>query len=522
MIRTIVKRKSQKQKLRENLGVILVCAAVLLSLPSLLKAQQQITDAQITQAVWMDLLASPAVASHRIDITTSDGIVHLSGKVSSLLEKEKAEDITATIRGVRSIVNQIEVKKTVRSDSQIKSDITQSLLLDPVTEVYEIEVSVSYGMVTLTGSVDSWPERQIAGRIAKSIKGVMDVANNITIDYKQDRPAGEIQAEVKRRLANDPYISDSLIKVDVQDSTVTLSGSVPSLADKRQARNKAWVNGVMDVKAEGLIVDPWLEDQMERKQKFSARTDQQVRNAVNDALSYDPRVRGFEIIVTVDNGVVKLNGTVDNLQAKQSAEDDAQNTIGAWKIKNFIKVRPENPPTDDEIRMSILNSIRIDPVLNRKQITVEVNNNKAYLYGKVDNNYQKQHAQTLASGAVGVIEVDNNIQVIDKWTWKSDTAIRDDVNQQLWWSMLVDSDDINVAVQDAVVTLTGSVNSWQEEQAAIENAFEAGAKSVRSYLSVEQAPDYYPQYKYYPYGSYGMYPSMYAYPPVPYGRPRGF
>jgi osmotically-inducible protein OsmY len=44
----------------------------------------------------------------------------------------------------------------------------------------------------------------------------------------------------------------------------------------------------------------------------------------------------------------------------------------------------------------------------------------------------------------------------------------------LWWSPFVDSDDVNVTVDDGVVTLTGAVDSWSEYNAAANNAYEGG------------------------------------------------
>lgn len=52
------------------------------------------------------------------------------------------------------------------------------------------------------------------------------------------------------------------------------------------------------------------------------------------------------------------------------------------------------------------------------------------------------------------------------------------MNDQLFWSPFVDSEDITATARNGVVTLQGVVGSWSERQNAIENAFEGGAKDV--------------------------------------------
>jgi osmotically-inducible protein OsmY len=83
-----------------------------------------------------------------------------------------------------------------------------------------------------------------------------------------------------------------------------------------------------------------------------------------------------------------------------------------------------------------------------------------------------------------VIAVDNDLTVASTSPLKSDWEIAQD-KDELWRSPYVDSDQITVSVKDGVATLRGLVDSRAEQRAAIENAYEGGALSVRDGLAVK-------------------------------------
>jgi osmotically-inducible protein OsmY len=66
--------------------------------------------------------------------------------------------------------------------------------------------------------------------------------------------------------------------------------------------------------------------------------------------------------------------------------------------------------------------------------------------------------------------------------------IKQDVESELYWSPYVDSDNVTVTVEGGVVTLRGKVDTWYERWAAVENAFEGGAKDVFDKLEFTYGP----------------------------------
>jgi len=213
-----------------RLGILLALAAVIaLSVP--VQAVEPIPDRKITWAVEGALREDPAVSAHLVDVETAEGIVTLEGRVNHLLAKERAEEVAALVKGVRGIVNRIDVTPEPRSDSSIRLDVNDALLWDPAVEAAQVDVEVDRAVVTLEGAVDSWAERTLAADVTKGVIGVREVHNELTVQQSGDRSDEDIAEEVRRRLTNDVGVDAALIDVSVNDGEVTLSGAVGSACE---------------------------------------------------------------------------------------------------------------------------------------------------------------------------------------------------------------------------------------------------------------------------------------------------
>lgn len=444
----------------------------------------RIDDADITRAVRRNLQTDEGVSAHLIDVSTHDGVVELDGSVDNILAEERAVRIARAVKGVRSVVDKVEVSPVKRSDDEIRRDVLSALAMDPAAESYDVMVSVDNGIVTLSGTVDSWAERNLSVKVAKGVKGVRSISNAIEVEYDSERPDLEIKKEIERKLALNPHLEEQWLEVSVKDGEVNLEGSVGTVAQRSLAYNESWVLGTKSVSAGDVEIKWWARDQMVRDDQMVIKTDEALEQAVKDALLWDPRTLSFEIGVEAEKGAITLTGVVDNLEAKRAAARDARNTIGVDKVHNFILVRP-GEPADDAIEENLKKSLGWDPVVERHEIDPVVRNRKVYLYGNVDNYYEKARAEDVAAGVIGVAEVSNNLTVNGSWQWKSDRSIASDVKDELYWSWVVDENDIDVVVDEGVATLKGRVESWQERRAAVEEAFDGGAKVVVSRLDIE-------------------------------------
>jgi osmotically-inducible protein OsmY len=473
---------------------------------------RNLTDDGITDRVETEMLFQAEVPANFIDVSTSNGIVTLTGTTDNMLAKTEAENVAMAVKGVKGVINRIEVDPAFHPDDAIQENIEEALLYNPATESYEIEVTVNEGIATLRGEVDSWQEKKLAAQVAKSVDGIQDLRNELTFRIDEDRPDIEIEREIKAALRNDIRLEAHLITIDVTDGRVTLSGEVGSLSEKRQAENYAWTAGVRSVDTEQLEVTEWTREKHLKEPGLSMRSDAEIKEGIEMALLYDPRVVSFQPEVEVQDGTVTLRGVVDNAKAKRAAEADARNVAGVLNVRNYLKVRPTAIPGDDLLEERINKAFARNATVERFEVDVIADDGVVYLRGNVDNQYERNRAEDIVSDVKGVVEVINNLQVYNEtavpynyyypYEWNTyfpspyvypdnyyrypmtDNQIRDNIEDELWWSPQVNEYQIEVSVESGVATLTGTVDSWQEKNAAVENAYEGGADAVVDRLRI--------------------------------------
>jgi len=491
-----------KNYLKHGVSIVFVLSFMLSS--SFLYAQNfEVNDASITDALRKEYIISDVIPAYGLSITTSDNIVTLNGNVDNLLVKEQAENIALTVKGVKGIINLIDLEDKNISDSELKENVETALLQNPSTESYEVNIDVNDGQVTLSGEVDSWQEKNLAEKVAKGVDGIHTLNNNIIFEYESDRSDYEIKKDVEQTLKWDNRIDNAMIDVMVDDGEVSLKGIVGSAAEKRLARINAWVSGVHDVEAEDLKVDKWFDRESLRDDKYVGMSDGEIEEAVKDALLYDPRVNSFKIDVEAINGKVTLKGNVSNIRAENAATEDARNIVGVWTVQNFIKVTPDFIPPNDELASNVEDALERDPFLEPFEVSVYARNGDVFINGIVDTEFEKTRAREIATDVKGVIDVHNYLRVESEmmdseftysdWYWGptppqvttlTDMELKDEIKQQLWWSPFVEQDQVNVDVDNRRATLTGFVDSIKEKRYASINALEAGAREVNNQLEV--------------------------------------
>lgn len=490
------------------------CTAIsilLLWAPMVAAAQGHLPDEEVTDAVEDQLRHDPAVSPATLDLSTTDGIVTLRGTTDNLLAKERAGRVAETVRGVRSVINLIEVRPPLaRTDGEIRRDVEDALRADPATEPHGISVTVENGVVTLTGQVESWTEKDLSGTVAKGVRGVLDLENQVEVDLSVIRDDQEVEREVERVLYWDALVDAGLIEVEADNGRVSLRGVVGSAAEKRRAVTDAHVAGVATVDASELTVARWARDEDLRGDPLVPVTSQEIEEAVKLAILYDPRVLGADVVATAHEGIVTLRGEVENLRAWRAAESVARNTVGVELVENRLKVRPEEAFSDPRIQEMVRYALTRNPTVDAEKILVTVAGGIVKLSGSVESSYQRATADIVASGVSGVVDVENLLQVptlerpllydpyLDEadpreLTWyrfqpfttaSTDGNIERAIELEFLWSPFVDGSTIDVEVENGVATLTGTVRSVRERQDATKNAYEGGARWVDNELTV--------------------------------------
>ncbi|MBD3676119.1 MAG: BON domain-containing protein [Planctomycetaceae bacterium] len=454
---------------------------------------ERLDDREIALGVETELLKSEAVASHKVDTTCDNSIVTLAGKVDNLLARQAAFEIAQRVRGVESVINQIVVITDDREDDQILKDLENAFQASDALENSDIQLDVKFSTAKLTGTVQSQAERHLAEQIARGVKGLVDIDNQLTLNDTHQRPDTEIREELNRLFQSDALLSDSKLDVLVEKGKVTLTGFVPTSAAKSRAEQFAAHSGAKVVDVRGIQVDYDRYDGIRRRSRLVDLTDDKIRDTVELALRYDPRVLSYleTIEVTSEGGTVTLSGEVGRLRAKESAEETARGTLGVWRVKNRLKVRyPDEEPTAREIIDYVQSAFQRDPYVSRHEIRVHCRNGHVSLYGLVDTSFEKKAAGWISGAQKGVVHVNNYLSVAKEWVPKPDAEIKADIEEKLLRTFFDKSNQIDVTVEDGVAILRGEVDTWRQWQTAMEEVIQAGARRPHNLLDVRYHPQH--------------------------------
>jgi osmotically-inducible protein OsmY len=128
------------------------------------------SDADIAEAAINHLEWNYTIPS-TVKVKVSNGWVTFVGTVEAPYQRDEAERVLHTLRGVKGIVNDITVKPRVNL-AVVKTEILDALTRNAAVDAKAIQVEESGGVVTLRGRVRSWSERVEARRSASGAPGV--------------------------------------------------------------------------------------------------------------------------------------------------------------------------------------------------------------------------------------------------------------------------------------------------------------------------------------------------------------
>ncbi len=246
-----------KMKTNHTLALMAAVGTMLVSSPTLRAAD---TDSRIESSAANSYTFKNYLKDDSIKTDSKNGVVTLTGTVADASHKSMAENTVASLPGVKSVDNQLEIKgeqPAEHSDAWITAKVKTTLLFHRNVSATGTTVYTKDGVVTLQGEASSMAQKELTTEYAKDIDNVKEVNNEMTIAKTTGTPDAtigdkiddaSITAEIKSSLLSHHSTSAIHTTVSTTDGVVTVGGIAKNEAEKSLVTKLATdINGVTSV-----------------------------------------------------------------------------------------------------------------------------------------------------------------------------------------------------------------------------------------------------------------------------------
>jgi osmotically-inducible protein OsmY len=242
------------------------------------------------------------------------------------------------------------VGQTIR-DARITGRVESAFLFSEHLSPFNINTTTSGGVVTLSGGVRDQVQKDLAGEIAESVDGVMEVLNGIIVvpmapervrtrDWRMKIKDKSTSASVRTRFLYHKQFKGLRIKVRTVNGVVTLSGVVSSEDRRKRIGNIAYQTKGVERVENRLSVRP--KDPTDQVQNVGRQfSDEWVEKRVETAIALNRHLSIRRVDVEVDDGVCILTGGVNTEPEKMLAGSIADSIQGVRTVRNDIHIRSD-------------------------------------------------------------------------------------------------------------------------------------------------------------------------------------
>ena len=215
----------------------------------------------------------------------------------------------------------------MKTDAQLKKDITDELEWDPSINATHVGVAVQKGVVTLTGHIETYAEKAAIERVVQRVEGVRAIALELDVKLapNHQRSDTELAEAVQNALTAQALVPAERLSMKVEHGWVTLSGEVDW--DYQRSNAERVVHQLMGVVG--------VSNRITLKPK-TIPTD--INNRIKDALARQAEREARNIEVSIAGSTVTLRGTVHSWAERNAAQGAAWSAPGITLVVNEVKV----------------------------------------------------------------------------------------------------------------------------------------------------------------------------------------